>query len=232
MLSRDGTRKVFSQSDGSIGTSRKIFLSQLIDPYGNAVSLSYDANLRVVTITDAIGQVTTISYDHLTDIHKITKVTDPFGRSATFGYDAQGRLITITDVIGITSQFTYDATAISSRPDHALRRHYSPESVHRQHPRSWRPSIPMATGTASNIIQSLPWHSRSDPVQNVPVGMYGLEHASCFPQHLLLEQKSLRCRLSDYTKAKIYHWLHDRRPELQCRDTGEHQRAARRPRLV
>ena len=108
MLSRDGTRKVFSQSDGSIGSSRKIFLTKLIDPYGNAVSLSYDANLRVVTITDAIGQVTTISYDHPTDIFKITKVTDPFGRFATFDYDASGRLIEITDVIGLTSEFTYD----------------------------------------------------------------------------------------------------------------------------
>ena len=31
MLSRDGTRKIFSQPDGSIGTSRKIFLTRLID---------------------------------------------------------------------------------------------------------------------------------------------------------------------------------------------------------
>ena len=102
MLSRDGTKKIFSQSDGSIGNyARKIFLTQLIDPFGNAVSLTYDANLRLVTITDAIGQVTTISYEHPTDIFKITKVTDPFGRFATFDYDASDRLIKITDVIGL-----------------------------------------------------------------------------------------------------------------------------------
>ncbi|MFZ0751971.1 MAG: cysteine peptidase family C39 domain-containing protein [Pyrinomonadaceae bacterium] len=40
MLSGDGARKIFSQPDGSIGSSRKIFLTQLIDPHGNVVSLS------------------------------------------------------------------------------------------------------------------------------------------------------------------------------------------------
>jgi YD repeat-containing protein len=113
MLSRDGTRKVFNQpfsdADGLAGTKRKVFLTQLIDPHGNAVTLSYDANFRVISITDAIGQVTTISYDHATDIFKITRVTDPFGRFATFDYDASNRLMKITDVIGLTSEFTYDA---------------------------------------------------------------------------------------------------------------------------
>jgi len=123
MLSPDGTRKVFSkpfiESDGLGGTKRKIFLSQLIDPYGNAVSLSYDALFRVVSITDTIGQITAISYDHLTDSFKITKVTDPFGRFATFDYDFQGRLVTITDAIGMTSEFTYDARRFHYRTDHA-----------------------------------------------------------------------------------------------------------------
>ena len=113
MLSRDGSIKIFSQPD----TSRRIFLTQIIDPHGNAVSLTYDTiplnpleiGLRIVKITDAIGQVTTVFYEHPTDNLKITKVTDPFDRSATFDYDAQGRLIKITDVAGITSQFTYDA---------------------------------------------------------------------------------------------------------------------------
>jgi YD repeat-containing protein len=108
MVSPDGSRKIFSQPDGSIGTSRKIFLTRIIDPAGNTVSLTYDNNLRLIALTDAIGQVTTIAYTHPTDIYKITKVTDPFGRSALFEYDVSGRLAKITDVIGLTSQFTYD----------------------------------------------------------------------------------------------------------------------------
>ena len=105
----DGSKLVFSQSDGSVGTSRKIFLTQMFDPAGNAVTLTYDGNLRLVALTDAIGQVTTVSYTNAADIYKITSVTDPFGRSANFGYDASNRLARITDVIGLTSQFTYDS---------------------------------------------------------------------------------------------------------------------------
>jgi YD repeat-containing protein len=83
----------------------------VIDPQGNSVSLTYDAGLRLVTITDAIEQHTKIFYKKPNDLtdNKIIKVTDPFGRSATFDYDVQGRLIRITDVLGITSKFTYDA---------------------------------------------------------------------------------------------------------------------------
>jgi hypothetical protein len=50
------------------------------------LTFTWDASLRLVAATDALGQVTTISYEH-TDPLKITKVTDPFGRFATFeGY--------------------------------------------------------------------------------------------------------------------------------------------------
>jgi YD repeat-containing protein len=72
-LSGDGSKLIFSQSDGSIGTSRKIFLTQIVDPFGNAVTLSYDANLRLAAITDAIGQVTTLTYGNTNDIYKITR---------------------------------------------------------------------------------------------------------------------------------------------------------------
>ena len=51
-----------------------------------------------MAITDAIGQVTTLSYELPADPLKITRVTDPFGRYASFEYDAAGRLSRITDV--------------------------------------------------------------------------------------------------------------------------------------
>ena len=104
----DGSIEVYSQSDNSPAVPRKIYLSSWSDPQGNTVRLSY-VGLKLTGITDAIGQVTTISYDLPTDPLKITKVTDPFGRFATFGYNAQGQLENITDVIGIASEFTYGA---------------------------------------------------------------------------------------------------------------------------
>jgi RHS repeat-associated protein len=102
MLWPDGSQFVFSQSDGSVGTSRRVFLSQVIDPQGNTVSLGYEGSL-LVSLTDAIGQVTTITHGLpgagagtagpctftntvAPDPYKITKITDPFGRSATFSY--------------------------------------------------------------------------------------------------------------------------------------------------
>src|SRR5262249_51885855 len=110
MTWRDGTKLVFNQSDGSTNAGRKIFLTQYIDRYGNAVTINYDSNLRITTIVDAIGQATTLTYGLPGDIYRITKVTDPFGRFATFDYDYTNRLTKITDVIGLTSQFTYEGT--------------------------------------------------------------------------------------------------------------------------
>jgi len=107
MTSSGGSKLVFSQPDGSIGASRKIFLTQMLDPFGNAVTLTYDGSLRIAAITDAIGQVTTLAYSNAADIFKITRVTDPFGRFADFAYDSLGRLTNITDVIGLNSGFIY-----------------------------------------------------------------------------------------------------------------------------
>src|SRR5262249_31451587 len=70
------------------------------------LTLGYDDQHRLVTIADAIGQVTAISYES-PDPLKITKVTDPFGRSATFEYNASNQLARITDVINLASSFTY-----------------------------------------------------------------------------------------------------------------------------
>src|ERR1051326_3145006 len=83
-------------------------MSKAVDPAGNALNIGYDASFRVMTITDALSQVTTISYELPSDPLKITKVTDPFGRFATFEY-TNGQLTKITDEIGIQSQFTYAA---------------------------------------------------------------------------------------------------------------------------
>lgn len=132
MLWPDGSKLIFSQSDGSVGTSRNIFLTQKIDPQGNAVTLTYDSYFRLVAITDAIGQVTTLTYgmplDSVmpNDPYLITEVTDPFGRSATFDYvlfkyESDINIVFgvpteigafyehvlggITDEIGLTSQF-------------------------------------------------------------------------------------------------------------------------------
>jgi RHS repeat-associated protein len=119
----DGSKKIFGHS-GTLGA----LLTRVVDPAGNAVTLTYNGD-RLVALTDAIGQVTTISYEHPNNPELITKVTDPFGRFALFEYDDFGipldyavkpplethgtnhfhlsMLISITDVLGLQSGFRY-----------------------------------------------------------------------------------------------------------------------------
>jgi RHS repeat-associated protein len=105
----DGSIEVFAQADGNMAFPRKVFLTEVRDPQGNKLLYTYDSELRIVGMSDALGQVTTYSYDLPADPLKITRVTDPFGRSASLQYDPKGRLQRITDPIGITSVFTYGA---------------------------------------------------------------------------------------------------------------------------
>jgi RHS repeat-associated protein len=110
----DGTLEVYSIPDGASTSPRRVFLTEYFDPQGQRLLRTYDSQLRLVSLTDAIGQVTTLSYEDGSDPLKITKVTDPFARTATFQYDEGGRLSAITDIIGIESAMTYGAGAFVS----------------------------------------------------------------------------------------------------------------------
>ncbi len=107
----NGAVQVFSQPDGVATFPRHVFLTAVRDPQGNVLTFTYDATLRLVSAADALGQVTTLSYEDA-DPLKITRVTDPFGRTATFSYDASGRLQAITDLLGLTSAFTYASSDV------------------------------------------------------------------------------------------------------------------------
>jgi len=98
----DGSFEQFNQAVGN-----QFFMTAVGDPQGNKVTLTYDGQMRIVAITDAVGQVTTLSYGLSGSPLLVTQITDPFGRSATFTYNASGQLASITDVLGITSSYTY-----------------------------------------------------------------------------------------------------------------------------
>ena len=108
----DGSIEVFSQPDGT----GNFFMTQVVDPQGNYASITYDTNFRVTTITDAIGQASTVSYVSNTlgnsGFYIVSKITDPFSRYCTFTYDSTNSfLLSITDVINLTSQFIYDTSS-------------------------------------------------------------------------------------------------------------------------
>jgi RHS repeat-associated protein len=108
----DGSTEIYSFSDGAVAFPRRVFLTQMVDPQGNALTLAYDGQRRLTTVTDAIGRVTTLTYGIGSRPFLLTQVTDPFGRSATLTYNVSGSLSSITDVIGLTSSFGYDANLL------------------------------------------------------------------------------------------------------------------------
>jgi RHS repeat-associated protein len=112
---QDGSIEIYSQPDGSTSFPRTVFLTKIIDPQGNALTLNYTASgghVRLASLTDATGRKTTFSYASPASPLLITQITDPFGRSAKLTYDSNGRLSSITDVIGLTSKFTYDSSGL------------------------------------------------------------------------------------------------------------------------
>lgn len=103
----DGTVEVYGQSDGAPAGSRRIFLTQVIDPQGQTLALTWDAQSRLVAVVDAIGQVSTIEYGDSTNVMRVSRITDPFGRQCSLAYNAAGDLESITDAMGLTSRFAY-----------------------------------------------------------------------------------------------------------------------------
>jgi RHS repeat-associated protein len=214
MLSRDGSKKIFNQSDGAVGgTMRRVFLTQSIDPYGNVVSLTYDASLRVTAITDAIGQVTILSYDLPADIFKITKVTDPFGRFATFEYDASNRLIQITDVLGLTSEFTYEVDGVGGTKSDFITVLTTPYGVTKftKNENGTTRSLEILYPDGERELVAFDQNSRipaSDPPQSLPVGMAVRNDLLGFRNTYHWDRQGCAYAYGDYTKARIYHWLH------------------------
>lgn len=220
MLARDGSKLIFSQSDGSAGTSRKIFLTQVVDPAGNALTLTYDANLRVAALTDAIGQVTTLSYelggpDHM---FLITRVTDPFGRFATFEYDVARRLKKITDVIGLTSQFSYYdiplGGGLTNYTDfiYALITPYGTNTfVATSGPgttRSLETVYPDGSRDRVEYNQSTSLIPMTDPPASIPQGMATFNNYLGYRNTYYWSRNACATGYGDYRKARLYHWLH------------------------
>lgn len=202
----DGSKEIYAQSDNSTSSTRRVFLTSRIDAQGNAVTLTYDDTQRLTTITDAVGQKTTVEYGNSDHPLLITGVTDPFGRHATIEYDENQRLNALTDSIGMRSSFSYNSgTFISSM------------------------TTPYGTTsfvTGQNGIQR--WLEATDPQGNkervefnhgaagipfnestVPSGMNLFNSYINGRNTYYWDKTAMKEGAGDYTKALIHHWLHD-----------------------
>jgi RHS repeat-associated protein len=226
----DGGVEVFTVSDGAASYPRRVFMTQARDPQGNAISFTYDAQLRLVSVTDAISQVSTLSYDLIADPLKITKVTDPFGRSASFEYDAQGRLVRITDVIGIKSEFSYGSGGFVS----ALTTPYGTTQFswgNAPNPSTdfWVQAIDPLGGTERiNFVYSTSAIPNTDPASVVPTGFNNHNANLGYSNTFYWNKRAWMLYPGDFTKAvvtkwtfsanmKLDKWPHSAKPPLENR---------------
>jgi YD repeat-containing protein len=198
---KDGSVEVFGQPDGASTYPRRVFLTAVKDPQGNTATFTYDSQFRVVAATDALGQVTTVSYTHA-DPLKVTKVTDPFGRFATFSYDTSGRLTQITDMGGLASTFTYatnDFITSLTTPYGTTRFQASELGLDRSleaiDPQGGRERVDYLAGP-----------SFSDPPTTVPVGMSTWNQYLGKSNTFFWSKRAMATAPGDKAQAHVYHW--------------------------
>ncbi len=214
---KDGTVEIYAQSDGSTAFPRNIFLSQVIDPQGNAITLGYDNRKRLTTLTDATGRQTTLTYGRAARPLLVTRITDPFGRSANLAYDDNGRLISITDILGLTSSFTYDANSLVNSlttPYGTTTFAYTAPGTSGP-PRFVQVTDPMGFSEREEWLEpaSIP---DSDPAATVPAGMpltpvnQFLSYRDSFhwDKNAYVVAGCTPTGGCDYTKARDRHFLH------------------------
>jgi RHS repeat-associated protein len=206
----DGSQQLFDQKLGN-----QYFLTQVTDPQGNGVTLSYDGLMRIQTIKDAFGQVTQLVYGLASDRLKVTAVVDPFGRQATFAYSADGHLASATDTIGITSLYTWvdnDFISQLTTPYGVTRFAFgngTTGSFDRfltiTDPLGLTSRVEFAQEVGPDTAPSVP--SGINVFQN-PLGFLEWRNAFVWDPHQLALATNPDGSL-DYSKARIMHFLHD-----------------------
>lgn len=205
----DGSKMVFDLADGT----GRLFMSQMADAQGNAITFGYDANFRLVTVTDAVGQVTTLTHGSNTPgdpkFYIVTAVTDPFGRSALLTYDANNRLTAVQDQIGIISAFNYDANGkvVSlTTPYGVTSFDVGTATVPVKGVMSWVEVTEPNGG--KQRVESLQYSTTPASDAAVPAGMPLLNQYMNFRNSYYWDTKAMQVGAGDYTKANLTHFQH------------------------
>nr|WP_253203981.1 RHS repeat-associated core domain-containing protein [Methylosinus sp. KRF6] len=217
-LRPDGSAQIYaSPQSGQFSFSRRVFLSQVIDPQGNALTLDYDGQMRLLSVTDAAGRQTTFSYNPLGWPFLVTGITDPFGRTAKLNYDSYDRLVSITDVIGLTSSVTYDSEWYinSLTTPYGVTNFSFTSAATAGPPRFLQITDPLGYSEREEWLEPAPIPG-SEPTSAIPQGMpvtptnQYLEYRNSF--HWDKNQYvSAGCTPTggcDYTKARVRHFTH------------------------
>ena len=200
--------KSTGRSNGATTNPRRIFLTKILDRFGNALTLTYDAQLRLTKLTDATGRNTTFAYELTARPLLVTKITDPFGRSAKLQYDAAGRLSKITDVLGFTSEFAYDAASLIN----AMTTPYGTTTFAYGGDGNFRwlnATDPLGRTERVEFRHQAPGVPSSEPANTVPVGILSpVNFVIDARNSFYWDKHAYALAGSDYTKARITHWTH------------------------
>lgn len=206
-LAGDGSKLVYDLLD----PAGRLFLTRVVDPQGNALTLSYDADFRLVSVTDAIGQVSTLTHGSNTpgdpQFYLVTRFTDPFGRFATLTY-TDGQLTGITDQIGLTSQFAYTAGFVTQMTTPYGVTHFDgalttdPERGNIVHLEVTEPN------GAKQRVESVQNQPTVPPENAVPADMPTLNGFLTFRNSFYWDRKAMAEAPGDYSRARLTHFLH------------------------
>jgi RHS repeat-associated protein len=205
----DGSVEVYGEPDGASTYPRRVFLTKLIDPAGNAATLVYDTTLRLTAVVDATGRSTAFAYGNASNPLLVTKITDPFGRSAQLAYDSSGRLSQITDVLGLTSKFSYDSSSLVN----ALTTPYGTTTFiygDNGNQRYLQATDPLGQTERLEWFQGVSTIPSSDPANTLPAGIVNIYNSLLQNRNTFFWDKHVYALAAgDYTKARIKHWCEE-----------------------
>ena len=81
--------------------------TNIVDQYGQSLSLAYNSSNWVSTVTDWKGRTLTLAYSG-TSPKRLASVTDSAGRAISLGYSSGDDLISVVDPESKTNKFLYD----------------------------------------------------------------------------------------------------------------------------
>src|SRR5882672_10581209 len=206
----DGGMQVFAQSDGVVTAGRRVYLTDIIDSQGLTVHLTYDASLRLVAVTDAIGLVTTVSYELASDPLKITKITDPYGRFARLTYNVSGQLASVTDAINLTSSFIYgdnDFVQSLTTPYGTTLFTHETSGANPNTYRFIQATDPLGGTERVEFRWSHPDIPATAPMAQVPTGFSAYNNTLDRYNSVYWDKRAMLLGAGDVTKATITHWL-------------------------
>ena len=211
----DGSVEVFSQVDGT-GTPRKVFMTEWRDPQGNKLTFSYDANMRLWKVTDAIDQDTILDYGDTGDIYQ--------------NHESHGRIRALRGVslhrrparahhrrhrdgilLRVRDGRFYLGDDHPLRPNHVTRGEYEvvdPELGARQ--RWLEATNPLGGRERIEYISLNDTYPSQAPAAEVPAGLASTNNGFHFRNSYYWSKLAMERYPGDYTQGEVLRWLKDK----------------------